>query len=218
MPQRTDEEKEFIDSLPIKDPGEKCNARTPNSPTGYCRLHSGYKTDHVGNGRCKFHGGLAGRRITHGLYSKQLPSTIRKEFDKLSKSPELINLSSELALTKTLLLNFLENIEDKLNDTDSNWWVQEVSKGVSTMSGEAVALMKLLEQMGKIFSRMSAVETKLSNQLTIRDVYVIINQLKIGMNETCQSCPVRKQIMPKMDKVRIAEVVDVQYKNVKDEK
>lgn len=218
MPARTPEEREFLDSLPKKKPGKKCNARTPNSPTGYCRLNPGQGTDHLGKGRCKYHGGSAGRKIIHGLYSKKLPSTIRNEFEKLAKSPELVDLSSELALTKSLLLNFLESMEDKLTDADSNWWIQESKTGYQSISAEASVMIKMLESMGKIFTRMSSVETKLANQLTIRDVYIIINQVKISMNETCQSCPVRKQIMSKIDKVKSSEVVNIgeaDYKEIK---
>jgi hypothetical protein len=210
MPTRTIEEREFIDSLPSRAAGKYCNARTPNSDTGYCRKLAGTGTDHLGKGRCKFHGGSSkGRPIIHGMYSDNLPSTIRKEFDKLVKSPQLIDLSSELALTKALLSHYLKLIEDNLGDKDENWMVQEGKHG-SDISGEAKALMKILEQMGKIYSRIVTVESKLSKQLTIRDVYLIINQIKVNMNNTCGFCPVRKNITDKIDKAKIAEIVSTE--------
>lgn len=42
--------------LPIKEPGEYCNARKTQG-SGYCKHEAGWGTDHKGVGRCKFHGG-----------------------------------------------------------------------------------------------------------------------------------------------------------------
>lgn len=209
MPERTKEEREFIDSLPIRSPDKQCNARTPNNEEGYCKLPAGYGTDHLGEGRCKYHGGSAGRPIVHGLYSSKLPSTVRDEFDKLSKNPQLVDLNQELALVKTLLSNFLKNIETKLEDEDSNWWVQKTKKG-KDISAEAKALMKLLETLSKIYTRIASTEIKVSNNLSIRDVYLIINQFKVTLNDTCGSCPIRQTVSKKIGETKMAEVVSVE--------
>jgi hypothetical protein len=39
-----------------KEPGETCNARKTDG-SGYCGHRAGWGTDHVGHGRCKYHGG-----------------------------------------------------------------------------------------------------------------------------------------------------------------
>lgn len=39
-----------------KEPDEKCNARKTDG-SGYCQQPAGFGTDHVGHGRCKYHGG-----------------------------------------------------------------------------------------------------------------------------------------------------------------
>ena len=41
---------------PPKDPDEYCNARKTDG-SGYCQQPAGMGTDHLGYGRCKFHGG-----------------------------------------------------------------------------------------------------------------------------------------------------------------
>lgn len=60
-------------------PGENCNARRTDDGRfqGYCQNRAGKGTDHVGRGRCKFHGGLAGApegeangAYRHGAYSR----------------------------------------------------------------------------------------------------------------------------------------------------
>ena len=206
MPTRTEEERQLIDSLPIKAPSKTCNARTPN---GYCRLNAGYGTDHLGEGRCEYHGGRAGRSPTHGMYSKHLTSTVKEEYDKLVTSPTLVDLQGELALIKSLLNNFMANIEDKLNDDERNWWVQNTKAG-KTVSAEANALLRLLEQISKIYEKIINAEQKMQDKLTVRDVYIILNQIKINMNETCGNCPVRNSITNKLQQAKIAEVVNVE--------
>lgn len=55
--------------FPKKNPSDKCNGRKKDG-TGYCQNPAGWKTDHVGTGRCHLHGGLAtGRPIVHGKNS-----------------------------------------------------------------------------------------------------------------------------------------------------
>lgn len=56
-------------AFPKKNPSDKCNGRKKDG-TGYCQNPAGWKTDHVGTGRCHLHGGLAtGRPIIHGKTS-----------------------------------------------------------------------------------------------------------------------------------------------------
>lgn len=45
-----------MSDLPTKDPDEHCNARKTDG-SGYCQHEAGWGTDHLGHGRCKFHGG-----------------------------------------------------------------------------------------------------------------------------------------------------------------
>lgn len=59
--------------VPKVDPGEYCNAKkvedkeNPDDGStltvfkGYCNNKAGFKTDHVGSGRCKYHGGTIGQ-------------------------------------------------------------------------------------------------------------------------------------------------------------
>lgn len=47
------------DTLPFRRPGQKCNARLHRGD-GYCDVHAGEGTEHVGVGRCRLHGGETG--------------------------------------------------------------------------------------------------------------------------------------------------------------
>lgn len=55
---------EEVEAAPKLEPGYHCNARSferiddgPNRLTGYCSMRAGWGTDHVGEGRCRLHGG-----------------------------------------------------------------------------------------------------------------------------------------------------------------
>lgn len=204
--------------MPIKKPSSKyCNARSPNSITGYCRKQPGFGTTHVGTGRCKFHGGSSpGRNVIHGMYSKSLTSNLKKEFDKLVNNTMLVDLSSELALTKGLLSNLLDNIKDNLSDLDRNWWIQSNKFG-KEVSAEATALLRVLEAMGKIYKRIVDTEAKSQKTLTPKDVFIIIKQIQININSVCGECPVRTTIANKLSGTKMPNMIEeVQYTTEKE--
>lgn len=69
--------------VPTADSGEYCNGKKTKKKdngmivfTGYCNAEAGKWTDHVGEGRCKYHGGCSTgapegnqNRTTHGIYA-----------------------------------------------------------------------------------------------------------------------------------------------------
>lgn len=74
------------DDVPTIDPGQYCNAKKTNDGVfqGYCRARAGKGTDHVGQGRCKHHGGasLSGPdnpAYKHGAFSKHFRSDLTDE-------------------------------------------------------------------------------------------------------------------------------------------
>lgn len=199
MPNRTDEAKALIDSLPIKSADKLCNARTP---TGYCRMPAGFNTDHLGSGRCHLHGGRAGRSITHGLYSEKLKSTLKVEYEKMVNDPVLVDLYGEFAFAKTMMANFIGSIQSKLESPNADIWVAQDRFGQDVLSPEAKALMSLLETISRLFVRITDAETKSKNTLNIKQVYAIVKQIKNAMNDTCGDCPVRTSLGEKLKSVR----------------
>lgn len=109
---RPDNEDELIgeplDDVDKIDPGYHCNARKweweddeereTQLFAGYCNNRAGYKTDHVGAGRCTFHGGSAGapekntNAAKHHLYTQRsnyylnLPEEEQAWIDELVRS------------------------------------------------------------------------------------------------------------------------------------
>lgn len=50
-----------------------------------CKLRAGFGTDHVGTGRCKYHGGAS--QAKHGLYSKVARGRVREVLRQLEDEP-----------------------------------------------------------------------------------------------------------------------------------
>jgi len=84
------------EELPEKPAGEQCNARK-RAGDGYCKLRAGHGTDHVGLGRCKFHGGTT-------------PGQTKAIVDELEEAAE--HGATALKLKLKLMLDALEDDDD----------------------------------------------------------------------------------------------------------
>jgi hypothetical protein len=198
MPSRTPEQRAAIDNLPVKQSDEKCNARLGKGT--YCKLPAGFRTDHLGEGRCYLHGGRAGRPMVHGLYSKKMTSTVKEEYEKLVNDPALIDLHAEFAFTKTVMGNFMDSIKDKLES--NQFWTQYNKDGIKEPSAEAKMLMNILETMSRLFVRITDAESKSENTLNMKQVYGILTQIKYAMEVTCGECPVRIPLAEKLKTIK----------------
>ena len=64
------------------------------------------------NGRCRMHGGKAGRPITHGRYSVKHRASLQAKMNEFLDDPQPGNLKHELALQRALLQDFLDRLGD----------------------------------------------------------------------------------------------------------
>ena len=64
------------------------------------------------NGRCKMHGGKAGRPITHGRYSLAHRASLAEKAQRFREDPAPGDLSEELILMRALLQDFLDRYAD----------------------------------------------------------------------------------------------------------
>lgn len=106
---------------------ETCDAKTRNG--GTC------KNAPMQNGRCRMHGGKAGRPATHGRYSSRIPAHI-EELAETFKEGNPLDVMDELALQRALFTNYLsrfqnEAIKPTLADLDYlNGWLTEITRTV----------------------------------------------------------------------------------------
>lgn len=203
MPERTDDERKFIDSHSMLPATDKCNARITRG-TGYCGQPAGSGTHHIGTGRCKFHGGSSkGAPIITGHYSKKLRSSVREEYDAVVSDPNVVELTSELAMAKIMFGKFVESIRDKIEDPQSNFWIDTNDKGNRGVSAEATVMIKLMTTLTGLFQKVSDAESKAQDHLDIKDVYNIVVQIRNIMDNTCSTCPVRAGIGEKLTKIKV---------------
>lgn len=85
-----------------------CGAK--NRKGGTCKRPAGWGTDHVGEGKCKLHGGAT--PIKHGLYSKYITRMISPKnlsiIDELSDETELNELKAEIIRLRVILIELSE--------------------------------------------------------------------------------------------------------------
>src|SRR3954463_11959268 len=74
-----------------------CGARTKNGEL--CQNIAGKGTDHVGEGKCRSHGGST--PIKHGIYSK-VRGTLGKRIHEIKNDPKIYKLTPQPPLLKTL--------------------------------------------------------------------------------------------------------------------
>lgn len=79
---------------------------------GHCTQPAGWGTEHVGRGRCKLHGGNAGRPIIYGRYSLEHRKSLEEKRDRFLEDPEPGNLGAELAMLRALFQDYLDRLPE----------------------------------------------------------------------------------------------------------
>lgn len=77
---------------------------------GDCTRPAGWGTDHVGQGRCKLHGGS--NPIKHGRYSKVTRPRIAELLRQFEDDPDPLDLLPEVQLLRALIIDFIERYDE----------------------------------------------------------------------------------------------------------
>lgn len=80
---------------------------------GWCHLRAGWGTDHVGSGRCRFHGGLTPRgpaspHFKHGRYSKYMKESLAEIMDQLREEVDLESIDEEILTATALFVWYMQ--------------------------------------------------------------------------------------------------------------
>ena len=86
----------------------KCGAKKKQGP-GRCTQRAGWGTDHVGQGKCKLHGGAT--PIRSGIYSDIKRTELRKLIEEHAKNPDPLNILPELAAARALFQDFVDRYD-----------------------------------------------------------------------------------------------------------
>lgn len=144
------------DTYHITIPGQKekplCWRKSKQSEDGEilrCANKAGYKTDHIGYGACKYHGGCAGKpaRIT-GKATRIERYMLQKKVDEYLEMDrsQLLDLTYELAVSKALFNEFIEKAPDNDGSAEYGMFLTRFSNIIKTLSD-------LVDKISKIENR-----------------------------------------------------------------
>lgn len=121
---------------------------------GYCKAAAGRGTDHVGEGRCKHHGGASS--VRHGLYSDVRRARLGDRIDQAARVEDALDPKRELAVVRALLADYLASREEP-DPGDVTKIAAEISKIVKRIedirSQDAISLPdleRLMFEMGRV--------------------------------------------------------------------
>jgi hypothetical protein len=119
----------------MSEPDNICGATTRDGAP--CKRVAGWGTSHLGEGRCKAHGGAdgSGRPIKHGLYSKAARSGLAERIQRARNRP-IGELEDEVAVLRALLDDYLSDVDSIGQETvdDITKLVDAIRRGADTVS------------------------------------------------------------------------------------
>lgn len=160
MEDPTENEEELIgrpiDEVPEIEPDGNCNARRRDRDAGgfagYCRNPEGKGTEHVGEGRCKFHGGGSPRgpehpTFKHGIFSDYLSDEDQEAVEALR---EIDNSEKLQSIIDWRMVRLRRAVREFFNDDaeERSFWeaFQTVVDSTGDIdSGEIRELAKMLD-------------------------------------------------------------------------
>jgi hypothetical protein len=88
----------------------RCGAQLRKKPGRYCQLRSGYKTPHLGEGKCYLHGGLT--PIRTGRYSSITHTRLRHLMDALDQQDtNVLDLEPEAKLMRAMVIDYINRYD-----------------------------------------------------------------------------------------------------------
>jgi len=204
---------------------DTCNAKLPRRD-GYCLHPAGWGTNHLGEGRCKLHGGSnTGPRITTMdkvnakqplKYSPFLSDEKQKDlYEKILGDK---TLDDEIAICRVRIAELLEFI--------STWRVR-LTEQIGTLPPEADSreLSRFMSRNSQLFSRLDTLQRDLKEQLDvlakiverdqriresgkylidIRGLAEYASKQMIVVQAVCRDCPRRQELSEKFKLIKIS--------------
>lgn len=83
----------------------------------YCSHVAGYGTQHLYEGRCKFHFGRSriDAALSSGRYASKLKRRLRQHYEEFSTDPDILNLLPELSLQRALLADAVQEYQNQFD-------------------------------------------------------------------------------------------------------
>lgn len=151
---------------------------------GTCKKQAGWGTDHLGEGKCRLHGGAT--PIRHGRYSKITRPRIRELLDQYENDPAPLDLLPEVKLLRALLTDWVERY-DEFVDALLAWhdsfrtgeW-----EGKPTKVLDITAAAGLVDKVGAMVDRIE--KTKREGNITLETLDRVLEQVGVELVQALQ--------------------------------
>lgn len=92
--------------------GRRCGAQLRGRPGKHCQQFAGWGTQHPGSGRCKLHGGNAGRPPQSGRYCRIRRPRLRELLESFEGDADPLDLLPDVQLMRALIVDFVERYDE----------------------------------------------------------------------------------------------------------
>ena len=133
-----------------------------------------------GRPRCKYHGGLAGRPVVSGKYSKYnpVPKGLRDKYDRATEDPEILNLTNKIALLDAQIWQIAEFAQDQ--DTFTTVQMKQ--------------LIVLLKQQKELVAQETSRRVTMGSMLSAEQVMTLIGFIYSSINKHVQDHEAKRKI------------------------
>lgn len=147
-----------------QDTGPFCDARRSFRQTGgvvkRCKQPAGWRTDHPGVGRCKFHGGITSKQTKHGRYSTIKHKHVSGILDELEQvHDQVMDLAPETKLIRALLIDYV-NRYDEFQEALMAWYADKESNTKPRRIMDISDAANLVESVSRVVHRMHQIESE----------------------------------------------------------
>lgn len=179
----------------------RCGALTRDDDP--CKLPAGYGTDHVGQGRCKFHGGSS--HIKHGRYSRIDRPRIAALMTELGADPDPFNLEPEVVLLRALVLDYIERYDtltEALLDWHEDWKVNGVGSGKPRQVIDILAVSKFIAEIGSLVDKIH--KQKQEGAISLAALDRVLEQMGVELvaaaNEVITDAAARTKLLEEVER------------------
>lgn len=182
----------------------------------YCKARAGSGTDHVGQGRCTFHGGSS--PIKTGRYSTIKRQRIRELYEEFSEDSDPLDVVDDLNLLRAVTRDYIERFDEWL-EAILLWHAAhagkkakdpEVREAARLVLSEAAPRKvmdlgdahKLLDTVSKVVSRIEKVRS--DQAISRKDFYRLIQEYARIVDARVDDDLVKEQIKNDWLQVRLA--------------
>ncbi len=152
-----------------------CGAKTKSG--GNCKRRAGAGTDHVGEGRCKHHGGKT--PIKTGRYSKISRPRIKELVEQFENDENKLDLLPEVLLLRALIQDYIERY-DEYTEALLNWHQSFVNPKYEAYAKpekvmDIISVGTFIKQIGSLVEKIHKAKEKQS--VSMVDLHRVIGQL-----------------------------------------